>query len=172
MPRQHHGRSAPHSRTVRQCTSVRVQHAKTSRHVPPSRPHSSATPPLPPEHPVLSPSSHSLKNFSLSTPSHGEAPPLLHPLKDLHLAGASPEIDADELHHLDFIFFLGARSFPSFSLHPLPLSQASSKKNKLELHKALYLILKPLPVFHPSPVCSSPPRSTPHCPRLQAMKPF
>jgi len=37
MPRQHPGQSAPHSRTVRQCTSVRVQRAETSRHVPPSR---------------------------------------------------------------------------------------------------------------------------------------
>ena len=37
MPRQNPEQSAPHSRTVRQCTSVRVQRAETSRHVPPSR---------------------------------------------------------------------------------------------------------------------------------------
>ena len=52
---------------------------------PPHGPHASATPPLPPEHPVLSPSSHSLKNFSLSlnskpwrsstTPPSIEGPP-------------------------------------------------------------------------------------------------
>jgi len=71
----------------------------------------------------------------------------------------TPEIDADELHHL--IFFLGARSFPKLHLHLLPLlPQASSKKDDLELHQALYTILKPLPVFHSSPVSLSHPRST------------
>ena len=78
-------------------------------------------------------------------------------------AGATPEIDADELHHPPS----SPWSFPKLFLH---LPQASSKKNELELHQALYLILKPLPVSHPPPVSSSPPRSTPHCPRLQAMK--
>ena len=99
--------------------------------------------------------------LSLSTPSHGGASPSPPPLNPLHLAGASSE-EADELHRLDFIFFLGARSFPKLHLHLLPpLPQASSKKDDLELHQALYTILKPLPVFHSSPVSLSHPRSTP-----------
>ena len=57
--------------------------------------------------------------------------------------------------------FLELGASPSFSLQSLPLPQASSKENELELHQALYLILKPLPVFQPSPVSSSPPRSIP-----------
>ena len=99
--------------------------------------------------------------LSLSTLSHGGASPSPPPLNPLHLAGASSE-EADELHRLDFIFFLGARSFPKLHLHLLPpLPQASSKKDDLELHQALYTILKPLPVFHSSPVSLSHPRSTP-----------
>jgi len=83
-------------------------------------------------------------------------------LKPLHLAGATSENDADELHHLDFIFFLGTRSFPKLHLHLLPpLPQVSSKKDDLELHQALYTILKPLPMFHSSPVSLSHPRFTP-----------
>ncbi|RLN24676.1 hypothetical protein C2845_PM07G13960 [Panicum miliaceum] len=66
--------------------------------------------------------------------------------------GGSPEIDANELHHLDFI--IGeelSQVLPQ--LHPLP--QDSSKKDELELHQAFSTILQPLPVFHSSPVIRS-----------------
>jgi hypothetical protein len=82
---------------------------------------------------------------------------LLPHIEALHLAGASPEINADELHLLNIIFFLGVGASPSFSLHILPLPQASSKKDELELHQASSIILQPLPVFHSSPMSSSPP---------------
>jgi hypothetical protein len=39
-----------------------------------------------------------------------------------------PEIDADELHHLDIMFFLGARSFPK--LLPPSFSPSSSFKQE------------------------------------------
>jgi len=82
-----------------------------------------------------------------------------------------PEIDVNVLHHLDFILFHGARSFPKLLLHLLLLPQASSKENDLELHQAFYTIFKPLPVFHPSLVSLSHPRSTPIALGLEAMKP-
>ena len=77
---------------------------------------------------------HSLKLHSLSLPkpwrssttlsSTIEAPP---PRRSL--AGASPEIDADELHHLNFIFFLGARSFSKL-LPPFPSSSSSFEQGE------------------------------------------
>ena len=108
--------------------------------------------------------------LSLSTSSHGGAspspPPLKHPPHRW-----TPENDTDELHHLYFLFLLGARSFPKLHLHLLlPLPQASSKKDDLELHQALHTILKSLPVFHSLPVSSSPPRSITIALDLEAMK--
>jgi hypothetical protein len=61
---------------------------------------------------------------------------------------------------------------PSFSLHLSPLPQASSKKDELELHQASSTILQPLPVFHSSPVSSSPARSISIVLDLEAMKPL
>ena len=101
--------------------------------------------------------------LSLSTPSHGGASPSPPPLKPLHLTGASPEDAGDRrrraapprLHLLSWSYELLQASPPS------SLPQASSKKDDLKLHQALYTILKPLPVFHSSPVSLSHPRSTP-----------
>ena len=75
------------------------------------------------------------------------------------LAGASPEIDTDELHHPDLLFFLGeelpqqASSSTSFS------SSSPSKEDDPELLQAFPDDLKPLPVTHSTPVSVSPPRS-------------
>ena len=82
-----------------------------------------------------------------------------------------PEIDVNVLHHLDFILFLGARSLATLLLHLLLLPQVSSKENDLKLHQAFYTIFNPLPVFHPSLVSLSHPRSTPIALGLEAMKP-
>ena len=80
-----------------------------------------------------------------------------------------PEIDADELHHLPFIFFLGAWSFPKLFLH---LLQAPSKEDKLELHQTIPTIFKTLLVLHSSPVSPSPSPIHLHCPRLKPLEPL
>ena len=93
-------------------------------------------------------------------------------------APTSPELrrrtlenDTADLHHLYFLFLLGARSFPMLHLHLLlSLPQASSKKDDLELHQVLNTILKPLPVFHSSPVSLSHPRYTPIALDLKVME--
>ena len=136
---------------------------KLSATCPHSGPRVNPSSPSPEHSPALSltPIHSTTLSLTLSTLSHGGASPSPSPLKPLHLAGAMPENDADELHHLDFIFFLGTRSFPKLHLHLLPpLPQVSSKKDDLELHQALYTILKPLSVFHSSLVSLSHPRST------------
>ena len=91
-PRHTRGQSASAS-------PLRVMRAESGRHVSP-RPHASATPPLPPEHPVLSlPHLIHSTHILSQAPSHGGAPPSSPPLKPLHLAGALPE-DAGERRRL------------------------------------------------------------------------
>jgi len=93
-------------------------------------------------------------------------------LKTVHLAGAPPE-DAGERCRLappTFIFFLG-EELPQRVLLPLHLLlQASSKEDDPELLQAFPDDLKPLPVSYSTPVSVSPPRSIPHCPRIEAKK--
>src|SRR6185436_20828601 len=91
-PRQTRGRAASAS-------PLRVMRAESGRHVSP-RPHASAMPPLPPEHPVLSlPHPIHSPHLLSQAPSHGGAPPSSPPLKPLHLAGVPPE-DAGERRRL------------------------------------------------------------------------
>src|SRR6185437_14251890 len=98
--------------------------AESGRHVSP-RPHASATPPLPPEHPVLSlPHPIHSPHLLSQAPSHGGASPSSPPLKPLHLTGAPPE-DAGERRRLaapprSSSSSLG-RSFPQRVLLPLHL---------------------------------------------------
>ena len=117
---------------------------------------------------------HSLKPHSLYQ-SHGGAslapPPPLKPSPRWSIVGGRRRSTPTSCTTSTSSSSLELGASPSFSLHLLSLPQASSKEDELELHQALYPILKSLPVFHSSPVSSSPPRSTPHCPRLQAMKP-
>ena len=80
-----------------------------------------------------------------------------------------PEIDAGELLHLGFIFFLGARSFPKLFLH---LPQAPRKEDELELHQALTTIFKTFLVLHSSSVSPSPSPIYPYYPRLEPLEPL
>ena len=128
--------TTPHPRTVRDsladgplvhlwCMSCTQKLSATY----PRGPHASATPPFPPEHPVLSLPHLIHSNYSLSlTPSHGGASPSPPPLRPLLLAGASPEIDADELHHPIFSSSLG-RSFPNeFSFYSISSFKPQARK--------------------------------------------
>jgi len=91
----------------------------------------------------------------------------------LYITGASPE-DAKERRRQatppDLLFFLGeelpqqASSSTSFSF------SSPSKEDDPELLQAFPDDLKPLPASYSTPVSVSPPRSIPHCPRIEDKK--
>ena len=81
-----------------------------------------------------------------------------------------PRNDAGKLHRPDLLFFLG-EELPQqvlLLLHLLP--QAPRKEDDPKLPQAFPVALKPLPVSYSMPVSVSPPRSIPHCPRIEAKK--
>ena len=117
---------------------------------------------------------HSLKPHSLYQ-SHGGAspapPPPLKPSTRRSIVGGRRRSTPTSCTTSTSSSSLELGASPSFSLHLLPLPQASSKENKFEFRHALYPIFKLVSVFHSSPVSSFPPRSIPIALGLKAMKP-
>ena len=172
---------SPYPRTVRaslvdgplahlRCVS-RAQSLVATSH---PRPHPSARPSITWE---PSPSSLSLihsPHLLSQAPSHGGAPPssptFEAPPPRRSTTGGRRRTTLTSCTTPIFIFFLG-EELPQRV--PLPLHlllQASSKEDDPELLQAFPDDLKPLPVSYSTPMSVSPPRSIPHCPRIEGKK--